>query len=346
MIDEAKKNMILSRDIVNEMNGTSILSKGTVLNEKLIDRIKHLGVRDFYIVDDSQYLLARERKMYDRTEIFMESHAKLTDKTRKVFENIKIGKKVLLTEITREADEVINELYKSDNILSRLRQIEEDDDYTFKHSINVSILAAMVGKWFNFPKNEIKQLFLAGLFHDIGKLKISTDIINKPGKLNEKETEIIKKHPVYGYDILSNTIGISKNVLMAVLQHHEREDGSGYPRGIKSKEIHKFAKIIAVCDVFDAMTSTRVYKEKMSPFKVAEQIANDSFGVLNPEVAVVFLKNISNYYVGNLVQLSNGEIGEIVYVYKTDPTRPLIKAGNMFYDLLKERSIQIVDVLE
>ncbi|WDV44466.1 HD-GYP domain-containing protein [Clostridiaceae bacterium M8S5] len=344
-ISDAKDGMILSRDIINEMSGTAVLTKGTVLNKSLIKRVKNLNIYEIYIIDQSQYELAKQRKDKDRTEIFLYSHNQLADKVRRVFDNVKIGKEILLSEISAEADDIICELFESDNILSRLRQIKEDDDYTFKHSINVSILATMVGKWLKLSKKDIKQLFLAGLFHDIGKLKISTDIINKPSELNEKETNTIRRHPLYGYEILSNTVGISEDVLFGVLQHHEREDGSGYPNGLKGDKIHQFAKIIAVCDIFDAMTSERIYKEKVSPFKVAEQIANDSFGKLDAKISLVFLKNISNFYVGNTIKLNTGETGEIIYIYKTDPTRPVVKVGTDFYDLSLDRSLDIIDVL-
>ncbi len=184
-----------------------------------------------------------------------------------------MGKKIILTEINEELDELVNEILVNDNILGRMRQLEEKDDYTFNHSLNVSMLATMLGKWIGYSQKQIKQLALTGLFHDIGKLKISDNIINKPGKLTDTEFNKMKQHPIYSYNILKETVGISSNVAMGALQHHEREDGSGYPPlGLKSKEIHEYAKIIAVCDTYDAITSNRVYKPKVSPFFCSRSI--------------------------------------------------------------------------
>ncbi|WP_066498452.1 HD-GYP domain-containing protein [Abyssisolibacter fermentans] len=343
---DARQGMVLSKDSINEVTGITVLTKGTVLNQNLILHMKNMGIDNIYIIDETYSDEEKIKKRGEKAKTFVENHSKLNGKAKKVFEDVKIGKKILVSEINNEADEIISELYSSDNILAKLRQIKDDNDYTFKHSINVSILSTMVGKWLSFSKVEMKQLFMAGLFHDIGKLKISADIINKPDKLDKRETEIIKKHPVYGYELLSNTVGISKNVMYGVLQHHEREDGSGYPFGLKSDKIHEFAKIIAVCDVFDAMTSSRVYRNKISPFKVAEQISHDSFGVLNPKISLLFLKNISAFYVGNIVKLNNGEIGEIVYVDKNNPTRPVVKVDDIFCDLMKAKDIEIMDVID
>lgn len=243
-------------------------------------------------------------------------------------------------------DDIIDEITHSNNILGRLRQIEQSDDYTFQHSLNVCMLSAMLGKWLGYTDVELKQLTISGLFHDIGKLKISKDIIEKPSKLNEMEFNIVKKHTVYGYNILRETVGISQSVAFGALQHHEREDGSGYPLRLKSNKIHEFGKIIAICDIFDAMTSKRIYKDKESPFRVAELIAENRFGVLDARISTVFLNNISKFYIGNVVMLSNGVIGEIVYVNKNIPTRPVIKVENNFIDLMKEKDIEIIDIID
>ncbi len=270
----------------------------------------------------------------------------LSDKMENVFKGIRCGKKIILTDVSEELDDLIVEIIQNNNILGRIRQLEEKDDYTFNHSLNVSMLATMIGKWLNYSDKHIKQLALTGLFHDIGKLKVPDNIINKPGKLTGKEFEIIKKHPIYSFNILSETVGISKNVLIGVLQHHEREDGSGYPQGIKGDKIHEYAKIIAVCDVYDALTSDRKYKNKSSPFYAAEILRDQSFGVLNPKITRIFLDKVSNFYVGCKVLLSNGEKGEVIYIYPQSPTKTIVKLGDKYINFLEPQSISIVDIIE
>lgn len=343
-INEVKPGMILYKDIEDEVTGTIFATAGTVLNNRLITRIENLGHNYIHIVK------LAENQVDDHVEIVAEEpefqlyHKEFSDKTKSLLSNVKMGKKLIITEVSDTMDDLIEEVTKSNNILGRLRQLSNDDDYTFEHSVKVSMLATMVGKWLNYSQTELKQLAYAGVFHDIGKLKIGQDIINKPGQLTKREFEIIKKHTIYGFNILNETIGISKNVVLAALQHHEREDGSGYPQGLKSNKIHEFAQIIAICDIFNAMTTDRPYKTKVSPFEAAEYIERNSFRTLNPTVSRVFLDNIAKFYVGNSVKLSTGELGEIIMIHKHRPTRPVIKVNDTFIDLLKNKEIRILDV--
>ena len=341
-IKDAKTGMVLNRSVENLETGIILLTSGTVLNKKIIASLINQGIEYINIFekqnDKKDFFIVKDDSFYQKYDM-------LVDSTKTVLSNIKLGKKIIVTEISDVVDDMIGEIVRVNNILSRIRQLKENNDYTFRHSLNVSMLATMVGKWLGYNNIELKQISLAGLFHDIGKMKISDDIINKPDKLNPKEFELVKKHTIYGYNILKETIGISKNISLAALQHHEREDGSGYPLGVKSDKIHEYAKIIAVCDVFDAMTSNRVYKEKDCPFLVAEHIANNSFGILDARVSTVFLNNISKFYVGNIVKLSTGEIGEIIYVHNQMPTRPVIKVDDKYIDLLTEKGINIIDIV-
>lgn len=340
-INEAKPGMILNRDVDNIKTGAIFISSGTILNRKLILQMKNLNIESINVYDEKNLFSSdyEEDKLEGKYEV-------LSEKVNKVFNDTKIGKKIIVTEVSKELDDVIDEIIKNNNILGRIRQLEKWDDYTFRHSLNVCMLSTMIGKWLSYSQVEVKQLSLAGLFHDIGKLKISNDIINKPEALTEEEFEIIKKHPIYGYNILSDTIGISKNVTLGALQHHERIDGRGYPYGLKDDKIHEFARIIAICDIYDAMTSERVYKGKESPLLVAEYLNSESFASLDPEITQMFLNNISKFYVGNIVKLSNGDIGEIVYIYPQMPTRPIVKVEDKYIDFLKDDRVEVVDIIK
>lgn len=342
-IGSAKPGMVLNRDIENLETGASLVISGTVLNKKIIDRIRNMGIKYLHIFqmkeEKDDVVIVKEE------EDLLEKHKKFADKTKELLNRIKLGKKPMITEISDIMKDVMKQVTKSNNILGKLRQLERQDSYIFEHSIKVSMLATMLGKWMNYSEKDIKQLGYTGVLHDIGKLKITDDIIKKAGTLTSKEFEIIKKHPIYGYNILQDTIGISKSVTLGVLQHHEREDGSGYPFGLKSEKIHEFAQIIAICDIFNAMITDKVYKNRQSPFKAAEFIERSSFNKLNPRIARIFIDNISKFYVGNIVKLNTGEIGEIILVNKNSPTKPVVKVGDKFIDLLKEKNIEILDVI-
>jgi HD-GYP domain-containing protein (c-di-GMP phosphodiesterase class II) len=341
-IDEVQPGMVLTKEIQNMKTGITLLVSGTVLNKNNIKHIKNNGIKYIEVLEKvdnkDEYVLVEDVQ-------FQMAHNDLSDNMKNIMNSVRFGKKIIVTEISETVDKVIDELVNNNNILGRLRRLKESDDYTFGHSLNVCMLSAMIGKWLNYNRIELKQLAFSALFHDIGKLKIPPNILNKPSKLTAEEFKIVKKHTIYGYKILDNTVGLSKNIALGALQHHEREDGSGYPLGLKSDKIHEFAKIIAVCDIFDAMTSNRIYKEKESPFGVAELINKNSFGILNPRISLVFLNNISKFYVGNIVRLNNGLIGEIVYIHKQLPTRPVVKVDNQFIDLMKEKNIQIEDII-
>jgi HD-GYP domain-containing protein (c-di-GMP phosphodiesterase class II) len=339
-VRDLKPGMVIDKDIVNMRTGAILIGSGTVLNRKLILHIKNLGLKEVDIFDEKSFL-----KEHPEDSLVIK-YEKLSDKVENTFNDIKIGKKIILTEISDEVDDLIVELISNNNILGRLKQLEKRDNYTFNHSLDVCMLATMVGKWLGYSQIQLKQLSMAGIFHDIGKLKISDDIINKPEKLTKTEFEIIKKHPIYGYDILNETVGISRNVAIGVLQHHERQDGSGYPYGLKGNEIHEFARIIAICDIYDAMTSNRVYKRKESPFLVAEHLDDESFRNLDPRITRIFLDNISKFYVGSKVKLSNGEVGDIIFVNPQMPTKPIVKVGEKYINFLEEKKLQIVDIIK
>lgn len=341
-IDEVKVGMVLNKDIESGKTGAILLTSGTVLNKNNIFILRNLGIK---YIDIFENINSENNYLIVNNDIFLEKYERFADRTRLIFNNARFGKKLVVSEIGEIVNEMVEEIVKSNNILARLRQIEEDNDYTFQHSLDVSMLATMIGKWLGYSNVELKQISLAGLFHDIGKVKISDNIMYKPGRLTESEFELVKKHTIFGYNLLNETIGISKNVALGALQHHEREDGSGYPLGVKSKNIHEYAKIVAVCDIFDAMTTERVYKKKQSPFLVAEHIISNSFGILDARIASVFTNNISNFYVGNVVKLNCGDIGEIIYIHKEMPTRPLVKVEDKFIDLLIEKDYYILEVI-
>ncbi|WP_432664027.1 HD-GYP domain-containing protein [Wukongibacter baidiensis] len=339
-VDELQDGMLLAEDIYGRF-GALYFASGAILSEKVIKGLKKLDVQYVYVVDDvddQEEIVIVDNKLNSE-------YQKTVSNFKDIFFNVKVGKKLIVNEFDDSLKSLVDEITKSNNVLGRLRQIEMNDEYTYKHSINVSLIATMIGKWMGFSKNELYDLAMAGLLHDIGKSRIPNEILNKPGKLTDEEYAIMKKHADYGYDILKNTSGINENVILGALEHHERVDGKGYPLGLYGNRIHMYGKIIAVADVYDAMTSKRVYKNKICPFRVAELIFQDSFGPLDPVIANTFLKNIFQFYVGNIVKLNDNQIGTVILVNKYNPTRPLVKTPEGFIDLSQNYQYEIVDVI-
>lgn len=204
----------------------------------------------------------------------------------------------------------------------------------------------MIGKWLGYSKQQLVELGQAALLFDIGKMKIPDFILNKEKPITDDEFEVIKRHAQFGYSVLMKTQGVTNNIKYSALQHHERLDGSGYPLRLKSGQIHEFAKIIMVCDIFDAMTTDKPYRKKVSPFKAAEYISWQSGTTLDSKVCYVFLSNLAEFFVGKKVRLSTGEEGTVIYVDVNFPTRPVVQVGEKFVDLVKEHSIQVDELIE
>lgn len=240
---------------------------------------------------------------------------------------------------------LLSEVETGGDIAQKIWQIRQSDEYTFEHSVQVSLYSALIGSWLGMEPDELKDLAIAGLLHDIGKCNIPDEILNKPDALTEAEFKVMRTHPTLGYVLLANTKQFNDAVLSGVLQHHERSDGSGYPNSLKGPHIHPYARIVAIADIYSAMTSDRVYRERECPFMVAGQIQEKSFGSLDPFYSKVFVSNIVQYFVGNQVELNNGSRGEIIFIEKNHPIRPLVKTESGFINLVKDNSLYVTDVL-
>ena len=266
-------------------------------------------------------------------------HEKAIEDTRAIFDEIQQDGELNLDQIRKNVEYLLPDMIRNNDVLMRLNQLKENDDYTFQHSVRVSILATMIGKWLRYSKEELVELGEAGLLFDIGKLSIPDFVLKKPTNVTMEEYELIKKHAQFGYSILLRTKGVSSNIKYAALHHHERLDGSGYPLRLKEGQIHDFAKIIMVCDVFDALITDRPYKRGMSPLMAADYISWYSGKLFDGEVCYVFIKRLSEYFMGKRVVLSDGSEGVIVYVDTNFPTRPTVKVNDKFVDLVKDRKL-------
>ena len=272
-------------------------------------------------------------------------HEKVIEDNKKIFSQIQEDGILDLNRIRRNVEETLPDMVRNNDVLKRLNQLKASDDYTFEHSLRVSILATMIGKWLGYSQEELVEIGEAGLLYDIGKLNVPDFILKKPTQVNLDEFELIKKHAQFGYSILLKTKGVSSNIKYAALHHHERMDGSGYPLRLRESQIHDYAKIIMVCDVFDALITDRPYKKGISPILAADYLSWSSGKLFDSKVCYIFIKKLSEYYLGKRVKLSDGKEGVIVFIDANYPTRPLVRVGNDFVNLIKDRSIN-VEILE
>ncbi len=230
------------------------------------------------------------------------------------------------------------------SLFDMLHHMRDYDDSTYNHCLNVALISNVFGRWLCLPPDELKILTLCGLLHDIGKLKIPDSIIKKPGKLTEKEYSIIKQHPYFGYQILAKQ-NLDPRIAQAALLHHERCDGFGYPMGYDRTKIIDFALIIAIADVYDAMTSARVYREPLCPFTVIKYLESESMQKYDPRYFLTFNEQILNTYINADVKLSNGQIAKVVYINKNDLTHPIVRIGDECMDLSIKKDLEIESIV-
>ncbi|MBQ7077977.1 MAG: HD-GYP domain-containing protein [Lachnospiraceae bacterium] len=284
--------------------------------------------------------------MSDKFKAFQISYTQNCEELKKAFENyqrdhILAPKTLMLTvlEILNEHKFTTIELF---DVLHNIRTIE---DSIYAHSLNVAYIARVLGKWCKFDKEEIDDLTIAGLFHDIGKTLIPKTILDKPGKLTSQEYEIVKMHSQMGYDLLRGS-GLNARILNAILNHHERCDGSGYPNKKGDDELDEFTMVIAIADVYDAMTSARSYRHSLCPFMVIAEFESDGLQKYKPSVILPFLNRVANTYQHNRVRLSDNRIGTIVLLNDKQLSRPILQMKDgTFLDLLKEPSDVYIEAL-
>lgn len=337
-INDCIPGMQIAEDIFNEY-GSVIITEGVVFDEHLIRRIEELGIEKIKVLDIKGDIIPVSSK-----ELFKAQYNENLNTVKTILHSISTGKEINMKIVDKATDSIITRINENSSIVHSINEMRNADDYVYTHSINVSLLAMLIGKWLRYDYNRIKSLVYAGFLHDIGKGKISPDILNKPEALSIEEFEEMKKHSLYGFKIAEKMPGLDYGIRRGILMHHEREDGSGYPYGLKGEQIHDYAKIIAVADIYDAMTSNRSYRNKICPFDVIEHMEKNNFETLDHRVISVFLKNIAAYYIGYKVMLSTGDIGEIVYINPFNVSKPIVKTGNAFIDLSAKKGIKIIEI--
>ncbi|MDX9871591.1 MAG: HD-GYP domain-containing protein [Clostridia bacterium] len=264
--------------------------------------------------------------------------------SKKLFQDAASGKPLDRDEINALINPFKLEVYREKNIVSLLQHLKNTDDYTFQHTVNIGVLAMVIGQWLGKDGEAQHKLLLAGTLHDIGKCKIPHHILNKPGPLTGEEFTVMKQHTVCGYEILDKSGGFDEEVKQAVLQHHERIDGNGYPGGLKGEEISENARIVAVADIYHAMTTTRVYKQKANPYSVLEHLYRN-ISSLDPQIALLFFEKMLTQLQTHRVSLSNGLEGDIVYLDRDCISKPLVRVDDNTFIDLKKTDVTIEDIL-
>ncbi|MCL5056724.1 MAG: HD-GYP domain-containing protein [Actinobacteria bacterium] len=345
LTDELQPGMVINQDIYNR-NKVLLLAKGATLSDENIKTIKRLGYSVVSVQKDRGQVETEFWTRFDeeKYEDFQKSYNHSQEEITGILKKINEGEKVNVDKVYEVPHTILKEARSPYNLFIYLSQVEQLDDHTYSHSINVSLICSAICQWMDIDPDNTKDIIVAGLLHDIGKSRINPDILNKPGQLTPVEWEEMKKHTIYGYRILEEAQA-PYSVRIGALFHHERMDGKGYPTGLPGREIPLTAKIVAVADVYDAMTSKRTYRAKACPFKVIDRLQSDFYTVLDTKILLIFLSRIAECYVGDIVRLSDGRTGQVAVINRLQPSRPMVRTSEGLVNLFEETGIEIEGIV-
>lgn len=347
--DTLKLGDVIGRAIYSD-KGNLLLGKGTVLTAGLIRRIKdnHIG----YLYVDDEVSKGIEPKGIIDDETMLKSIKTIKDTMKsvsKMSDNTKFRGKIPLKHYFA-VESVVNELLKAleenKDALYTVTELMGTDMYTYKHSVNVAVLSILISQGLGYNRETVKNIAMGGLLHDIGKVRVAPEILNKPNELTEEEFEEMIRHPEYGYEMVKEDQVLSAITKGIIKGHHEKRDGTGYMSGLTEKEIPDYVSIITICDMYDAMTTDRCYRERMPIHEALEILMAESVYKINPTMYRLLVDNICLYPVGTMVKLSDDREGIVMEYRRVNPTRPRLRLSEPPYeeiDLENELTVFIVN---
>lgn len=337
-ISNLEENMIIIQEVINEQ-GVVLVPKGFVIRN--LKRFK-----DLLLVHDIYTVFARlpEEEPIPEEEIsthslkireFVENFEEKRESLKLEFEKIIRGDNVQEKDLRKKIRNTLEVFEEDINIFQLIQKVKDLDDITYAHAHNVTLITYSIGKWLDLNQDDLKDLSLAALLIDIGKIKLPESLLHKKEKLTNDEWLQLQSHAILSYELIKDYDFLSKKIKDAVLLHHEKMDGSGYPMGFKGDKIPLFAKIISIADVYSALTSQRSYRSKKTPFEAIKILETQFIGKLDTNILYLFLNRIGDYFVGQKVRLNSGEIAKIMFMPKRNIYRPIVQLedGSTLLDL-------------
>ena len=313
---------VLAKHVYGD-NGALLLRFGVVVTQKHINALFEVGYPGIYIHDNASSGIEVPEVIDSKTRNAANAAVKGLFSTTKLAEVIK--QPSLLRELEEIIESITNQIHENENEVHNIVSLKTFDSYTYQHCVDVGILSIILGKALKMSDSTLIELGKAAIFHDIGKMFVPKEILNKPGRLTGEEFALMKKHPELGYECLKYALTQPEIICRGVLLHHEQAEGTGYPKAVKADKIPLFAKIIAVTDVYDAITSKRAYKNAMIASEAYEYIMSNSGRHFDSSIVYLFVRRIAPYPIGGTVVLSNGKKALVVENNPAFMMRPLVK---------------------
>lgn len=339
-VRDLKIGMVIASEIIS--NGTILVGKGITLTQQMLDKLNSICTFDTVEIytnekDNSKEILSLKKAEKALNNISID--------VKLIFDNAKTLQASNTNEINEYANRLSQELKLSSSVLKNIVLHGSDEDCIYRHSVNVASLSYLLGKWHGLNDKKLHSLIYASLLHDFGKTKLDEAIIKKEEPLSKEDFDLIKTHPTLAYNEIKKIPFISQSVLYAVLMHHERCDGTGYPLALKGNQIHDFAKIIAIADTFDAINSNRAYKKRKRPLEALKIIKDESLTKLDYSLCCTFLEGMANFYIGQDVLLNNETKCKIIQMDLNNISSPLLLCDDEFIDLSKTTDLYIEQIL-
>lgn len=340
-IEAVQPGMRLAQPVYRYDDGKILLRANVELKPMYIRRLKELRYGHLYISEPGDNI----NELINLEPIKQETRAQAGLVVSEMIRGIQKTPQGNLHKLKQIVNEMVNQIIGYPDVVYNMLDIRSYDHYTYAHSVNVCAIALIIGSAMRMSRSDLEYLGIGALLHDIGKIFVDSKILNKPGRLEPEEYDQVKSHTRDGYEFLKEKICISYISSHVAFQHHEREDGSGYPRGITGDQIHRFAKIVAVADVYDAMTSYRIYKKAMPSHVVLNKIKAEADRKFDRTVVQCLEKMVAPYPIGSVLLLSNGEQVVVDRVTKSECRVRVISGERtgLTFNLYKQEGLNVLE---
>ncbi len=355
-VNKLEAGMVVSENIYT-LDDRLVLPKGTILDDRDIERIRSFSLYNIFVEEEKKEVVPKPEPVLDNlsysqrlknTEEFIRFKQHIEENAEKLEESFRL---LANDSIPLDVDKLTEPVYHlfveaggTAGIFDMLHNLRDNSDAVYMHSLNVSLICNTLATWMRLPEEDVRVATASGLLHDIGKMFMPSDLINKKGPLTEYEQRVMNDHVKKGYQLVKDK-PIDAHIKNSILMHHEYRDGSGFPLHLRGEKIDSIASIVTVANVYDSLTSKRSFRAPICPFEVIEHFEKQGIEKYEPNAVMTFLTNIVNTFIANRVMLNSGQTGEIIFINPDHLSKPVVKCGEQFVDLAKNRGLSIVAVI-